>query len=93
MEKRKPFLVICVYIPPKGAAYVLGTLSSVLEKCIDCGLDVILMEDLNHDLLRNLNALSAICHAYHTDQLIDGPTRTTPHSQSLLDVVLTTNEE
>ena len=67
MEKRKPFLVICVYIPPKDAVQVLGTLSTVLEKCIDCGLDVILMGDLNHDQLKNSNALGAICHTYHMD--------------------------
>ena len=67
VEKRKPFLVICVYIPPKDAVHVLGTLSTVLEKCIDCGLDVILMGELNHDQLKNPNALSAICHTYHMD--------------------------
>ena len=86
-------LEVWVYIPPKDAVHVLGTLSTVLEKCIDCGLDVILMGDLNHDQLKNPNALSAICHTYHMDQLIQEPTRSTPHSQSLLDVVLTTNKE
>ena len=94
VEKRKHLsLVICVYIPPKDAVHVLGTLSTVLEKCIDCGLDVILMGDLNHDQLKNPNALSAICHTYHMDHLIQEPTRSTPHSQSLLDVVLTINKE
>ena len=44
VEKRKPFLVLCVYIPPKDpGCHALGTLSTILEKCIDSGLDVVLM--------------------------------------------------
>ena len=66
--------------------------TTVLEKCIDSGLDV-LMGDLNHDQLKNTTTLNTICHTYHMDQLINEPTRTTLHSQSLLDVVLTTNKE
>ena len=58
MEKRKPFLIICVNIPPEDAVHVLETLSTVLKKCIDGGLDVILLGDVNHDQLRNTKALS-----------------------------------
>ena len=74
VEKRKPFLVLCVYIPPKDpGCHALGTLSTVLEKCIDSGLNVVLMGDLNHDQLKNTNTLSTICHTYDMDQLINEP--------------------
>ena len=51
---------MCVYILSKDAVHVLETLLTVLEKCIDCGLDVILTGDINHNQLRNTNALSTI---------------------------------
>ena len=95
IPNRKPFLITCVYIPPREANHVtLTTLSDMLARCLDSKLELILMGDLNFNLLPGKDdSLSALCESYHMDQLIHTPTRVTSHSESLLDIVITTNKE
>ena len=95
IPNRKPFLITCVYIPPREANHVtLTTLSDMLARCLDSKLELILMGDLNFNLLPSKDdSLSALCESYHMDQLIHTRTRVTSHSESLLDIVITTNKE
>ena len=47
IPNRKPFLITCVYIPPREANHVtLTTLSDMLARCLDSKLELILMGDL-----------------------------------------------
>ena len=59
------------------------------------GLDVILLGDLNCNLLGNCpdgQALIDLCSTLNLFQLVEKPTRVTETSQTLIDVILTTNK-
>ena len=68
----------------------------MLEGATSEGKDIILMGDLNINLLApsNLsNKLSLIANEYNLTQLISKPTRITNHSQTLIDVLFTSNPD
>ena len=60
------------------------------------GLDVIILGDLNCNLLQGKaesRALNDFCSTFNLTQLINKPTRVTENGESLIDVVMTTNEK
>ena len=60
------------------------------------GLDVIILGDLNCNLLQDKAeslALNDFCSTFNLTQLINKPTRVTENGESLIDVVMTTNEK
>ena len=68
---------------------------SLIESLLS-GLDVIILGDLNCNLLQDnaeSRALNDFCLTFNLTQLINKPTRVTENGESLIDVVMTTNEK
>ena len=94
----KSFLVSTWYRPPKLDDCLFNDFETFLRKCDIEHLEVILIGDLNCDMLkhpqeahtRKLNFLSSL---YQHKQLINKPTRVTGTSATLIDLILTNNEE
>ena len=67
----------------------------IVSAC-SCPTDVIILGDLNCNLLRDnveSRALNDFCSTFNLSQLINKPTRVTESGESLIDVVMTTNEK
>ena len=94
----KSFLVSTWYRHPKSDDCLFNYIEAFLRKCVIEHLEVILIRDLNCDMLkhppeahtRKLNFLSSL---YQYKQLISKPTRVTRTSATLIDLILTNNEE
>ena len=93
---RRPVLVGTMYRPPHAQPSLLTELETMLEGATSEGKDISLMGDLNINLLApsNLsNKLSLIANEYNLTQLISKPTWITNHSQTLIDVLFTSNPD
>ena len=93
----KSFLFGTVYRPPNTPISFLENLTETLVdlSLLSPGLDVILLGDLNCNLLGNCpdsQALLDLCSTLNLFQLVEKPTRVTETSQTLIDVILTTNK-
>ena len=78
----KPFVITTWYRPPNSSVDLFFHFDTVLRKLDSENVEHYLMGDLNSDLLSENNT-------YALRQLITEPTRITPSSCSLLDVIFT----
>ena len=98
-HKKLRSLVICVvYRPPDVPLTTLTeALAPAYSQAATLGKDIIILGDLNCDLLApskpEFSALNSLCSLLTLKQLISEPTRVTQTSQSLIDVILTSNED
>lgn len=79
----------------KSPISFLEDLENVFVDSLLTGMEVIIIGDLNCNLHGNCSddrALSNFCSALNLTQLVKEPTRVTERSQTLIDIVLTTNE-
>ena len=93
----KSFLLGTVYRPPNTPISFLENVTETLMNLslLSPELDVILLGDLNCNLLGNYpdgQALIDLCSTLNLFQLVEKPTRATETSQTLIDVILTTNK-
>ena len=91
---RRSILVGTTYRPPHAQPSLLAELETMLERATSEGKDIVLMGDLNINLLapsKLSNKLSLIANEYNLTQLISKPTGITNHSQTLIDVLFTSN--
>ena len=91
----KSFVICTVYRPPSTPLNLIDDLANSLIESLLSGLDVIILGDLNCNLLQDnaeSRALNDFCSTFNLTQLINKPTRVTENGESLIDVVMTTNE-
>ena len=90
------FLVAIVYRPPASSKHLSDTFESSFDNVLSAlaleGKELIITGDLNCDYLNpNIgNSLKRIINLYGLRQLVGSETRITNHSNSLIDVILTT---
>ena len=92
----KLFVICAVYRPPSTPLNFTDDLANSLIESFLLGLDVIILGDLNCNLFRDnaeSRALNDFCSTFNLSQLINKPTRVTESGESLIDVVMTTNEK
>ena len=92
----KSFVICTVYRPPSTPLNFMDDLANSLIESLLLGLDVIILGDLNCNLLQDnaeSRALNDFCSSFNLTQLINKPTRVTDNGESLIDVVMTTNEK
>ena len=92
----KSFVICTVYRPPSTPLNFIDDLANSLIESLLSGLDVIILGDLNCNLLQDnaeSRALNDFCSTFNLTQLINKPTRATKNGESLIDVVMTTNEK
>ena len=90
-------VIACVYIPPGTQSTALGILDAKLEVVMSENKQIIILGDLNCNLNQALlpctRQLSDICQRYLLSSCIEGSTRVGNHSESSLDVLLSTKSE
>ena len=92
----KSFVICTVYRPPSTPLNFMDDLANSLIESLLLGVDVIILGDLNCNLLQDnaeSRALNDFCSSFNLTQLINKPTRVTENGESLIDVVMTTNEK
>lgn len=91
------FLLNTVYRPPSVPVKFFDDLTRFFINTLLRGLDIFVIGDLKCNLLSNdyeSRAFSDFCTTFNLTQLIHSPTgRITESSQSLIDVIMTTNKE
>ena len=89
----KPFVITTWYRPPNSSVDLFPHFDTVLRKLDSENVEHYLMGDLNSDLLSEnntyANALLNVSDVYGLRRLITEPTRITPSSCSLLDLIFT----
>ena len=94
-RKQKSFLICNVYRPPGTPINCFDTLADHLISSLSLGFDIIILGDLNCNVLRSCpeaTALLDFISSFNLSQLVDKPTRITETSQSIIDVIMTTNK-
>ena len=90
-----PFLVGCIYRPPDSDCTFNARLAENLEKVSSENKETLLLGDFNINC-NNENRLSRglleVTDHHDMEQLIDQPTRVTPHSSTLIDLIFTTHK-
>ena len=85
-----PAIIIgCVYRHPKAPVSSFEYLQDVFRQLSVCKKGFYVLGDFNDDLFSVKNKLGAIIKNYKLTQLIERPTRVTPTSATLLDLVVT----
>ena len=94
---KNTFLLCVLYRPPSANDSYFNDILDMIEKTTVNGQDCILLGDLNYDYDINeslhKNPIHYIESLYEMTQLITEKTRVTECSETLLDVILTTNPE
>ena len=83
-------------LDPSTPVTFLDKFTRVFIDSLLCGLVIFVIGDLNCNLLNDnyeAKALLEFCSIFKLSQLINSPTRTTESSQSLIDVIMATNNK
>ena len=89
-SKFKSIIVGAVYKHPNTNPDCNAYLEIMLQTYNNCGKNMYMVGDLNEDLL-NVSRLEQILNKINLYQLIKEPTRITPRSKTLIDVIITNN--
>ena len=93
----KKIVVGTVYRPPSANKFYDDSILNELEKLTAMNENVILLGDLNVDCLKSnvsqTNFIGCLEDIFSMTQLVNEPTRETPTSVSLIDVILSTKPE
>ena len=92
--RSKPFVVATWYRPPDSPIGIFSLFETLIGKLDSENIEYYLMEDLNCDMIatrynNNTCKLMSITDIYGLQQLITEPTRITPTSATLIDVIYT----
>ena len=94
-KKLKSILFCATYRPPDCSVMCLvNYLMENYLQALTYGKDVFVARDFNCDVLKSTqesNAFPDLCLSLNLTQLMTAPTRVTPQSPSLIDVILTSN--
>ena len=89
-------ILLCITCRPPDC-FVTCFADEFLEKhtlALTYGKEVFIIGDLNCDILKDnqeTRVLTSLCSSLNLTQLITSPTRITPKSSTLIDVIMTTN--
>ena len=85
------FLLGLFYRPPEAKAEYWVSFENIIENASEENLNIIIMGDLNHDILKqyNKNKLSKILSKFNLQNLITEPTRVDNKSSTCIDLILT----
>ena len=94
----KSLLINAWYRPPNSDINFFDVYADFLCKCEAENKELLVLEDLNCDVSKTpldyqARKLQFLCSLYQFDQLINEPTRVTPTSASLIDLILTNKPE
>ena len=96
-QSKQSILICMLYRPPSAKACYRGILSNNIEKALSMNQNVVIMGDFNCDMLNtddySNNWVTDMCTLFHLNQLILNPTRITPSSCTLIDLILTSVSE
>ena len=86
-----------LYRPPSAKVCYRDILSNNIEKALSMNQNVVIIGGCNCDVLNtddcSNNCVSEMCTLFHLNQLILNPTRITPSSCTLIDLILTSVSE
>lgn len=92
--KKRVLAVYNVYRPPRGNfSDYIETMENSLTQTIPTVDDIVCVGDMNIDLMKVDNALTKFFESLNFAQIIDGPTRVTNKSMTLLDPIFISNRE
>ena len=92
-HKKLPSIIVgCIYRHPKATQDTFNYLLDIFRNMISRNKSLYILGDLNDNLLAE-NKLSKIIEKTKLHQIIEQPTRITPHSSTLLDVIITNNRD
>jgi hypothetical protein len=98
LNKCKSFVLCVAYRPPNSppsllVVFLMPNVISALSKCKDLRI----LGDLNCDMLQQSKpesrALLEVCSSLNLYQIITTPTRVTENTQTLIDVIITSNHD
>ena len=89
-SKFKSIIVGAVYKHPNTNPDCIAYLERMLQTQSNCGKNMYILGDLNEDLLK---VNKQILNKLNMYQLIKEPTRITPRSKTLIDVIITNNRD
>ena len=93
----KPFVVTSWYRPPNSLIDLFSNIDSLLARIDSENVEHYLMGDMNCGLLSSENiyarALLNVTDIYGLKQLIDEPTRVTPSTSTLIDLIFTSHQD
>ena len=93
-SRKLPSVIVgAMYRHPHALVETFNYISETLQRASLLNKSIFLLGDLNDDLLQPQAKLSKILQETKFDQHIDRPTRITHTSKTLLDVIITTNEQ
>ena len=94
-KKLKSILLCATYRPPDcPVTCFVDDLMEKYSQALTYGKEVFIVGELNCDMLKitqEANALKDFCSSLNLTQLITSPTRVTPQSSTLIDVIMTSN--
>ena len=97
LHLKKCVIMLCnIYRPPKAASSTLESLSYMIERGSAEGKEVVLMGDMNCNWMspnRLTDGLNLITEESNLKQLIAVPTRTTENSQTLIDLLFSSDPD
>ena len=94
VQKCKSLILCTVYRPPNTSMACIEALTCNFAELLHLGYDIIILGDLNCDLLNDTTPsriISDFCDTLNLVQLVNEPTRITEFTQTLIDLVMTTN--
>ncbi len=98
LPNKSKLLVSNIYRPPNSPISWFDNMNLLLDNFSATKLDFIITGDMNCDLLKQLienhtKHFVYACESCQLTQLINKPTRITPSSRSLIDMIMTTNHD
>ena len=94
-KKMKSVLLCTTYRPPDcPVTCLVDYFTDNYTKALTLGKEVFVVGDLNCNLLKSCpegDALKDVCSSLNLTQLVKSPTRVTPQSSSLIDVIMASN--
>ena len=98
LPKQKTFMVVYWYRPPNSQNIMFDKFEALLQLLESTSKDVLIMGDLNCDFIKKpLNhqtkILKRLGEEYDLKQHVDKPTRVTPTSSTLIDVLFSSNHD
>lgn len=92
-HKGEPYLICNIYRPPSTPASFWQRLNIIIEKALESSKRLIIVGDLNEDQLNEHNRyLKDLININNLENIIKEPTRVTPLTATLLDVVIVSED-
>ena len=92
-KKFPSFIVGCIYRHPKATVLSFSYLSDVFKYVCLKNKPVLILGDFNDNILQRGNNMTNVIKTLSLTQIINQPTRITPTSSTLLDLLITNNNE